>query len=673
MSTVERLKSWLGEPLFLVPQNPGTKIPMVKYTQETMESTKRDVYRVMLEHGNVAVRLGEFSGGFCAIDFDDDQSLDEFLKVNPLLANSARWKGSRGAQIGVRILGDYPGPSQARHATDTVLSKKGEPIGRPLYEWRSTGNLSTVHGTHPSGCQYQVLVPNPPAHIKFADIHWPEGWPVPGAEDPMKVLQKQFGAPWSFGRSGQGQINQRFFSAMFLGEEKVLYDDGPGQYFVYLPDRGLWQSTSREVLQRMVDRMTERVIQASIQGNPDDPRLETLIPKIGPAFLDGVVHLIRTRTAERTPFARSDAVIHAQNAMVDLRARPYAVHGFDEKWRSRNQCPVHFQADARSPKWQAFLDHALPDKDDQRLLQYWGGMALMQRNRCQVFLLLTGTGGGGKGMVASLIRRLVGDENCSELRTDHMGGRFEAGLLVSKTLLVGADVPPDFLQTGGASRLKAWTGGDCLQAEFKGRSEGVSVVGDWNVLITANTRLRINVQGDLGAWSRRILLLEFNQPKPATVIPKYHDVLLREEGSGILNWFLEGAETLATIVTNAQPFPLTSAQRQRVDNLLSESDSVRFFILNHVRRSSLSADCVTSENLFRGYLQVCGAKDWQSEPERRFQQRAAELMLELHQAVAVKHLERQNREESGKRGYRNVMLVSMDETEAFGHDILEPF
>lgn len=105
MSTVERLKAWLGEPLFLVPQYSGTKVPMFKYTKETKEATQREVYQAGLENANVAVRLGEHSGGFCAIDFDDDQSLEEFLRVNPLLATSARWKGSRGAQIGVRING----------------------------------------------------------------------------------------------------------------------------------------------------------------------------------------------------------------------------------------------------------------------------------------------------------------------------------------------------------------------------------------------------------------------------------------------------------------------------------------------------------------------------------------------------------------------------------------
>ena len=206
MSTVERLKAWLGEPLFLVPQSPGTKIPMVKYTQETMESTKRDVCRVMLEHGNGAVRLGEFSGGFCAIDFDEDQSLKEFLKVNPLLETLARRKRRRGAQIGVRITGTFPGPFEVRHATETT-EIDGKQVRRQLYEWRSTGNLSTVKGAHPSGCEYQVLVANPPVTLEFSKIQCPGGWPVNGEDPVMAEPHEQLGHPETFSEDNTQYFN----------------------------------------------------------------------------------------------------------------------------------------------------------------------------------------------------------------------------------------------------------------------------------------------------------------------------------------------------------------------------------------------------------------------------------------------------------------------------------
>ena len=41
MISLHDLEQWLGTPLFLVPCRPGTKMPVVKYTQETLQGTAR--------------------------------------------------------------------------------------------------------------------------------------------------------------------------------------------------------------------------------------------------------------------------------------------------------------------------------------------------------------------------------------------------------------------------------------------------------------------------------------------------------------------------------------------------------------------------------------------------------------------------------------------------------
>lgn len=663
MMTVQEIEGWLGTPLFLVPQEPGTKIPMVKYTQETMESTRRAAYVAMLENSNVAVRLGEHSGGLCAIDFDDDGSLEAFLKVNPVLQGSARWKGKRGAQIGVRVSGKYPGPCAERSTTETV-EVNGRMLGKPLYEWRSTNNLSTVKGVHPSGCEYQVLVDKPPVVLEFSQIRWPEGWPVPGSRDAMEALLKRHGVPWTFGRSGTGNLHPTFFAGYIMSKEQYLYDAVTGQFYWYQSDRGIWISLSREEMARRVLELSSKVLLDQI-ASTEDPRLPSLLTRLTAAFSDQVVDLVGRLTVERNPFGRPNAVVHTSNVMVDLRCVPYAMHGFGPEWMSRNQTPVRYVEGAKSAMWEAFLDHALPEKEDQLLLQRWGGLAMLQRNRSQVMLVLTGTGGGGKSTVAGVVRRLVGDENCSELRTNHLGGRFEVASFHDKTLLIGSDVAPDFLNCDGSQVLKALTGGDRLNAEFKGKSGLKALVGDWNVLVTANSKLKVNVQGDLGAWSRRLLLLDFSQPKPQKVIPNYHDVMIENEGSGILNWFLSGAEDLIRIMRDGHSFPMTDRQRGMVDDLLSESDSVRCFIVNHVRPSSMTSDSVTSDELYHAYLQMCSYKEWSPEPEKRFQRRASDLMLEIHQAMKSNNLGRSGEGDSGQRGYLKVTLVFLDPLEKY--------
>lgn len=654
---MQEIEAWLGTPLFQVPCRPGTKIPVLKYTQETLEGTRRPAYQALLENSNVAIRLGEHSGGLCVIDFDDDGSLQEFLVANPVMQNSARWKGKRGAQIGVRITGKFPGPCNARSETETV-EVNGRQMGKPLYEWRSTGNLSTVKGTHPSGCEYSVLVDKPPVQLDFSQIRWPHGWPVPGARNEMDELLKTHGVPWSFNKGG-GNIHATFFAGYMQVKEKIVFDAVTGQFYFYNGDRGIWISMSREEMGQRALEAARRIL-LDQAASTQDPRLPSLLVKLSAAWSYQVVDLLAQLTVERNPFGRPDSIVHCSNVMVDLRSVPYAMHSFGPEWMSRNQTPVRYVQGAKSTMWEGFLNHALPEAEDQRLLQCWGGLALLQRNRPQVILLLTGTGGGGKSTVAGVVRRLVGDENCSELRTNHLGSRFELGMFHDRTLLIGSDVAPDFLNCDGSSFLKALTGGDRLSAEFKGKNGAKSLIGDWNVIVTANSRLKVNVQGDLGAWSRRLLLLDFSQPKPATVIPNYHDVMIETEGSGILNWFLQGAELLVAELGAGRSFPVTARQRAMIDNLLSESDSVRYFIVNYVRGSSMAADNITSDELYEAYLQMCNHKEWSVEPQKRFERRAAELMLEIHQAVKTNHITRVDGENQQVRGYMRVTLVPIE-------------
>lgn len=658
MMTIQQVRDWLGEPLFLVPQHPGTKVPMVKYTQETQESTLRPMYQALLDAGNTAVRLGEHSAGFCAIDFDDDSSLQQFLEANPTLQASARWKGSRGAQIGVRILGDYPPPFAARSSTDMV-EVNGRTLGRPLYEWRSTGNLSTVRGQHPSGCQYQVLVPNPPARIKFSDIRWPDGWPAPGEATQAAALVRSHGAPWSFGPKGTPALNPVFFAAHILTKEHHLHDASTRRGFVYSQDTGTWYHVTAVEMQRRIFHHVHRIVLNQIAALPDDPRIPGILPRLTTPFLDLVAGSISALTAEHAPFGKPPAVVHCSNGMVDLRCQPHAIHPFAPEWRSRNQTPIAYQPGSQAPLWQAFLDHALPEPDDQRMLRLWGGMALLQRNLCQVMLLVTGTPGGGKSTLAAILRRLVGIHNCGELRTTHLTSRFEAGLISDKTLLIGADVAPDFLDQEGVGRVKSLIGGDQITVEFKGSNNPIQIIGEWNVLVTANTRLKVKVQGDRGAWARRILILDFSQPKPEKTTPNYHDILIDTEGPGILSWFIQGAEEIISISKDGRSFPISQRQKDIVDNLMNESDGVRYFITHFVRRSSMAADCITSEELYNAYLQMCSNRNWSCEPERSFHTRAAELMTEIHSAQRSNHIRRDD-DDQGSRGYRNVTLASQE-------------
>lgn len=135
---------------------------------------------------------------------------------------------------------------------------------------------------------------------------------------------------------------------------------------------------------------------------------------------------------------------------------------------------------------------------------------------------------------------LIGPHNCVNLRTDLLQERFEIANYIGKTLLSGLDVSSDFLSNRSAPTLKALVGGDQLMAEIKGCAEPQIVQGTFNVLITANSRLRLRIQDDVEAWRRRLVVLTSAASPAERPIPDFGARLLVDEGPGILNWAVDG-------------------------------------------------------------------------------------------------------------------------------------
>ena len=105
---------------------------------------------------------------------------------------------------------------------------------------------------------------------------------------------------------------------------------------------------------------------------------------------------------------------------------------------------------------------------------------LKGRSDLQKFLYLFGTGANGKGSLMTLLRMLIGAENChASTMADLNGNRFEAANLRGKRLLLMTD---EDKRVGGVGAFKAATGQDPIRYERKGKDstnfvfQGMAVV-----------------------------------------------------------------------------------------------------------------------------------------------------------------------------------------------------
>jgi phage/plasmid-associated DNA primase len=309
----------------------------------------------------------------------------------------------------------------------------------------------------------------------------------------------------------------------------------------------------------------------------------------------------------------------------------------------------------------------LPE-DDQLVLQKLGGQCLLGRNLCQRIGLLDGIEGSSKSAFLGILRGVVGPHACAELRTSLLHERFEIGAIARATLLCGADVPGNFLSTKGADRLKALVGADLLECEYKNSNLRLLITGLFNVLITTNTTLHVKLNGDYGAWRRRIVRVCYETHYSGNRVDDVDQVLLHEEGSGIFNLFLQGALALIADIEDKGDLVLSSRQLDQVKKLLDESNSLETFLKAELQKAEHgTSDGVSTDTIVERYLQFCQNQGWDSLEASDVRRRLPDLMSQLFGVLPSHNLERFGKK--NVRGYRRVELRNSEQptSEDFEH------
>jgi putative DNA primase/helicase len=666
------LENLLGTDVFFVPCEWGTKKPLVTYVERPFEATKTEAYRALfaVQEVNVAVYLGKASGGLCAIDFDRDEDLAAFLAVNPKLAQTLQSRGSRGGMVWVRIASNQTRGLSDREVDQSLLTSAPTCPGQSLltsaatypescttehFEWRANKRLSTIHGRHPAGMDYTLVCDSPPVTIAFSEIVWPEGWELPWTQTGDSKLKQLYGEPFYTNEKGVlTGINEAYWAGMHALENEVLYEPDEKTFYAYSGESGLYEVESQDVIRH---KISGRMLEASRQANVFD-----LQKRRTATTLTNVVTHLRGIAEKRGAFTGAKKVIHLANGVIVFNGCDAELRPFAPEFRSRNRSPIAFDEAARCERFLNELVIPAVAPDDVELLQKFAGMMLLGYNRAQRLLILDGEAGRGKTQFANVMQGLVGMANVTQLRTKHLAERFELFRYLKKTLLIGVDVEADFLSTKGAAVLKGLVGGDWFDAEQKGGTGCFQVQGNFNVVITSNARLKVRLQGDLGAWKRRITIVRYEAPPPPKRIPDFGSFLVRTEGSGILNWALLGAQKLLSeIPDEGGDFILTQRQKGVVDSLLAESDSLRHFLQEQIYVDAYG-DVTTSE-VIEAYAAYCPERRWQPLPITEVQNKLEGLMLELFGVTKRHDVKREGR---SQRGFSGVKFASGPEPASVG-------
>ena len=409
-------------------------------------------------------------------------------------------------------------------------------------------------------------------------------------------------------------IGEDFFAAT-LGDKgspdaPTVFVPLEQKFYTYMPGDGIYTFQREPVLLARLSRLLLECARACRDGC-ETKTLEFRFRDT--ANLSGVLKRARGLLEVPHDYFASDLAKFIPSANGMLRLDDKTLLSFSPEYKRRNKLAVRFEPAAKCPLFLNTLLRTAMDDDDLDLLQRWCGLALIGENLAQRILILTGTAGGGKGTFIRVLNGIIGDINLASLRTQLLGERFELGRFLGKTLLYGADVPEDFLNQRGASVLKSLTGYDPVTLEFKNSNESPAIICKFNVIVTCNSRLKVQLEGDTDAWRRRLAIIEYNKPKPEQVIADLDKRILTSEASGVLNWMLAGLDKLRA---EGWQLNLTGQQQLRVDNLLQESDSHAVFVSECMTRDS--AGQLTVPDCFTAYVEFCHQRGWAALTKNQF-------------------------------------------------------
>jgi phage/plasmid-associated DNA primase len=480
----------------------------------------------------------------------------------------------------------------------------------------------------------------------------------------VATIMNEYGPPAFLNDKGRiSKLGEPFWAALRAHETHTIFSPEENAFYRYNDSNGLYGKITEGALRtdfahRILTAAKRWKEWAGLERFRSSTQINGII-----RHLEGqteVIDAFRSRQDWQPVIACANCVVRIEEENGEL-----VKEDFSPKFRLRHGCPYNYEPNAKCPNFEAaMLGHIEPD--DKEVLQKLGGQALLGRNICQRIGILDGIGGSSKSEFVATLRGILGSHACAELRTGHLQERFEIGAIASASFLSGSDVPGDFLSRSGARVIKAMVGNDLLECEAKGSNFRVRIRGNFNILVTANTILHILLDGDHEAWHRRIIRIHFTKHYNGARIPEISRILLAEEGSGILNFFLQGAIKLLCDCRSHGDIQLSPRQQSLLHTMLAESDSLALYLQSAITRVPYAEGTgVATDEILQGYIDFCQQQHWNPQIAS-FSRHLPKLMAKFFGASPTHNLERHGKKTT--RGYRKVAFLNEDGlTEADWH------
>lgn len=259
--------------------------------------------------------------------------------------------------------------------------------------------------------------------------------------------------------------------------------------------------------------------------------------------VQGAVNYLKGWDGIRTQYFEWDRhpwLFNLQNGTIDLKSGILQDHDPDQLLTQIS--PVEYKQNADAGLWNAHLERFVQSSNVRREIQRNLGMSLCGAKNNEIFPIWFGSGANGKSTTIKAIQTVMGNYVIKAAPDILISSKFEkhpaeiADLCGSRLIF---SVETDDQKRLAEARVKELTGGDTLKAR-KMYGDFFQFEPTWTIFLLTNHKPIIRGT-DHAIWRRVRLIpwtvkIEDKDKLPQDEVIKY----LMEEGSGILNWLIEG-------------------------------------------------------------------------------------------------------------------------------------
>lgn len=317
-----------------------------------------------------------------------------------------------------------------------------------------------------------------------------------------------------------------------------------GSYWAWVGTR--WTEIEDQAMRKAVYDFTQEAVYIDSKGDeqpwaPTTRKVTDVLDALAAAtHLPATVHAPAWLSRpDGAPPARE--LVACQNGLLHVGTRGLAAH--DPRLLNLSAVPFAYDADAPQPaRWFTFLGQLWPDDPESiSALQEFLGYIISGRTDLQKILLMVGPTRAGKGVIARVVKHLVGEGNYAGPTLASLGTNFGLSPLIGTPLGIISDA-----RLGGANtsqvveRLLSISGEDTLDIDRKYRDPWTGTLPT-RFVIVSNELPRF---GDAsGAIAGRFVVLALRNSFLGREDPALTSSLIPEL-PGILNWALDGLARL---------------------------------------------------------------------------------------------------------------------------------